>query len=370
MSIAHVVPSLETRHGGPSRSVRELAAAQARLGADVGLYTTTSDTAGTDPAEERVHVFARGRPAAFCPSRGLRAALRRAAPGVVHHHALWLRTLHYARLAASHGVLVISPRGMMSRWAWSHHRARKRLAAFCLHPGALARAAGWHATSEREAEEIRSLGFAQPICVAPNGITDPGPEALAAARTYWESAVPAATRRPVALFYGRFHRKKRLLELIDLWLERAAPDWLLLVVGIPEEYSVEMLEEYVLRSQGAGRVEIQSGLGRPPPYAAASLFLLASHNENFGLAIAEAMAAGVPALVTDTTPWAPVGRQGVGWCVPWDDFGEALGAATHESRGGLQERGQRARAWVLSEYAWERPARALLDFYERLRGEP
>src|SRR2546430_12699827 len=49
-------------------------------------------------------------------------------------------------------------------------------------------------------------------------------------------------------------------------------------------------------------VQAFDGTGVPPPYAVASLFLLPSHSENFGLVIAEAMAHGVPPLVTDTTP--------------------------------------------------------------------
>ncbi len=58
---------------------------------------------------------------------------------------------------------------MMSGWAWRHRRWRKYLAEHLIHPGAFARAAGWHATSPEEANDIRALGFQQPVCVAPNG---------------------------------------------------------------------------------------------------------------------------------------------------------------------------------------------------------
>lgn len=255
---------------------------------------------------------------------------------------------------------------MMSDWAWRHHRWRKRFARLIVHPGALRRVAGWHATSPAEAAEIRGRGFSQPICVAPNGIAEPSADSLARAREYWLRACPEAARRPVAVYYSRFHRKKRLLELIDMWLERAAPDWLLLVVGIPEEYSVEMLEDYVVRASGQSRVQVHEGTGRPAPYAIASLFVLASHNENFGLAIAEAMAAGVSALVTDGTPWKAIQAAGVGWCVPWDGYADALAAATRLDPAALKAMGAQARAWVLANYSWDVPARSLHAFYAEL----
>jgi glycosyltransferase involved in cell wall biosynthesis len=226
---------------------------------------------------------------------------------------------------------------------------------------------GWHATSEEEAREIRARGFAQPICVAPNGVEPAVPERIAEARTHWLEAWPNPDQRPVALFYSRFHRKKRVVELMDAWLEQAPPEWRLLLVGIPEDYTAEALNEYASRSLASDRIRAFDGAGRPAPYAVASLFLLASHSENFGLAIAEAMAHGVPALVTDGSPWSELTPAGLGWCVPWADYPSALRAAMTEAPERLRERGARARAWVLARYSWDESAAALAAFYRTLR---
>ncbi len=373
MLIRQIVPSLEDRYGGPSRSVRALAGALADHGHEVGLYSTEPGIAAAGRHEElgrlRTHVFRRDWPGRLCPSAGLRRALREGRPDVVHHHSLWLRTLHYAHLAARRvdAAFVLSPRGMMSRWAWNHRGGRKRLAARFVHPGAFAGVDAWHATSAEEADDIRALGFTQPVCVAPNAVAIPDEAEIARSAAYWRAVCPAVTTRPVALFYSRFHRKKRLLELIDLWLERAPPDWLLLLVGIPEDYTPGMLERYVQRASGGGRVLAFSGSGAPPPYGVASLFLLPSHNENFGLVIAEAMASGVPALVTDTTPWLALNNDDRGWCVPWSDYPAALAAALAEGPERLRARGARARLWVARDYAWSRSAALLADFYAQLR---
>jgi glycosyltransferase involved in cell wall biosynthesis len=366
----HIVPSLEARHGGPSKSVLGLAGALARGGNEVEVLAT-EDGPGGRHAEGRLHVrtFHREWPETVCGSSGLRSYLGTVRADVIHHHSIWLRTLHYAHETARHigAPFVVSPRGMMSPWAWKHHSGRKAVARALIHPGAFEAADGWHATSDGEAASLRDLGFRQPVCVAPNGVTAPSPDEASAAAAHWRECLPAAGQRPVALFYSRFHRKKRLLELIDAWLALAPRDWLLLAVGIPEDYTVADLERKAQAAGASDRVVVLDGAGHPPPYGIASLFLLPSHSENFGLSIAEALAHGVPALVTDSTPWAALNGNGAGWCVPWPDYGAALRAATAEDPGTLRKRGAAGREWVLRTYSWEISARLLSEFYAGLR---
>lgn len=370
MKIAQIVPSLEERHGGPSKSVIQLAAALARLGHEVDLLATIpgKETGSVEDGRLRVRQFRRGFPEFLCASAGLQGHLRQHAYDCVHHHALWLRTLHYARQAArtTAARLVISPRGMLSDWSWQHRRWKKLLAANLVHPGAFAQTSGWHATSIAEADDIRRRGFQQPICVAPNGVDAPAAEELTQAHEVWSRLCPDATSRPVALFYSRFHRKKRLLELIDLWAEVAPKEWLLLIVGIPQEYTMDSLAGHVRRHSAQDRIAVFDGRDRPPPYGMASLFLLPSHTENFGMVIAEAMAWGVPALVTDTTPWANLSAEQAGWCVPWADYRKTLREALLEPLDQLEQRGACARDWVLARFSWEQAARSLAEFYQRL----
>lgn len=370
MRICHIVPSLEGRHGGPSKSVRRLAEALARLGHDVDLLSTRPEQVVETVEESHLHVrqFRRDRPEFLCVSAGLREFLRQHSYDCVHHHALWLRTLHYAHRAGrmTGRPLVISPRGMMTDWAWQHRRWKKWLASSLVHPGALAHADGWHATSADEADGIRRRGFRQPICIAPNGVERPTTEELARSQEAWTQTCPTLAGRRVALFYSRFHRKKRLLELIDLWTDTAPREWLLLVAGIPQEYSVEDVAAYVRRHSSADRIVVIDGSDRPPPYGVASLFLLPSHTENFGMVIAEAMAWGVPVLVTDTTPWAEVPAQNAGWCVPWTAYHDTLCTALAEPADRLGPRGARARDWVLARFSWAQAAGALVEFYEQL----
>jgi glycosyltransferase involved in cell wall biosynthesis len=371
MRVCHIVPSLEERHGGPSKSARALANALARSGLAVELLATLEAgqrmaPVGTDAAT--VRIFPRLAPRWLCRSPELRQHAREHPAELVHHHALWLLTLHYAQQAAARHTapLVISPRGMMSEWAWRHRRWRKLLAGLCVHPGAFAAAAGWHATSQQEADDIRRLGFRQPICVSPNGVAVPALTELAAAREAWHRLLPATRSRPVAVFYSRLHRKKRTRELIDLWLSAPRGDWLLLVAGTAEEFAPGELAAEVSARGGADRVLVADGADRPPPYAIASLFVLPSHSENFGLVIAEALAAGVPALVTDSTPWTGLAATGAGWCVPWPAYAGSLSAALAVPPDELRAMGGRGRAWMIRDYSWDRAAALLQAFYQEL----
>ncbi len=374
MRLCHIVPSLAERHGGPSKSVRALANHAVDAGATVELVTTSvpgDDFAATDDDRARIRIFPRITPRWLVRSPELHEHLMITPSHCFHHHSIWLLSLRYAAAAASYhrAPLVISPRGMMSPWAWRHRRWRKRLAELFVHPGVLQQAAGWHATSAEEASDIHALGFRQPVCVSPNGVDIPTEEDLSSARSVWHELCPTATSRPVALFYSRLHRKKRVRELIDLWLSAPRGNWLLLIVGTAEDYTPAGLAEDVANLGHSENIIVLDGAGRPPPYAIASLFLLPSHSENFGLVIAEALAAGVPAVVTDTTPWSDLTPNHAGWCVPWQEYAETLNQALLTPPQELKIMGQSGRVWVGHEFSWTRAAGLLQGFYRHLLNE-
>lgn len=370
MTLAHIVPSIDPQHGGPSVSVPSLARALAETGNRTLLLSTHPTKEGHNiQGNLECHSFLRPWPSFVCRSPGLANYLRNKPVDILHSHGLWLRTTHYAASQARERKIphVISPRGMLNSWALNHHRWKKQLASAFLHPGALKSATAWHATAEQEADDIRALGFTQPICVAPNGVDLPTDAEIAAEKTYWHEQCPETLKQPIALFYSRFHRKKRVLELIDIWVKYAPKDWFLLMVGIPQEYSIEQLRDYVIRSSGSGRVGIYDGSDCPAPYAVASLFLLPSHSENFGLVVTEALAHGIPVVATDTTPWARLNETEHGWCGSWELFQDAMVSSLKLGPGVLRERGAQAVGWVAKEYSWQKSAKLLAEFYGTLR---
>ncbi len=375
--VLHVTASIDPRHGGPSRTVPALAAAQASLGARVCLATLTPGDASLlppPPLQTRAFPATPGPLGSVaCASAALAAFVRDTPARAIHAHGLWLRPLHYAAAAARRRniPLVVAPRGMLEPWALRHHSWKKRLAAALLHPRALDGLAGWHATAAEEANHLRALPAwlggpsTVPACVAPNGIAAPDPAAAAPARAAWLSAYPQLRDKRVALFYGRFHRKKRVAELIELWRSRPRPGWTLLIAGLPGDYALADLRK-LAGDDPASPVVVADGSGLPAPYPLAGLFLLPSHSENFGQAVAEALASGVPALVTDTLPWRELDSAGAGRCVSWADFPATLNTLLEQPGPVLAGIGATARAWVLARFTWEASARRLLAFYDTL----
>jgi len=49
--------------------------------------------------------------------------------------------------------------------------------------------------------------------------------------------------------------------------------------------------------------------------------VLPSLGESFGHVIVEALAAGCPLIISDTTPWQRLEEKGIGWDIPLDDVG-------------------------------------------------
>jgi glycosyltransferase involved in cell wall biosynthesis len=102
----------------------------------------------------------------------------------------------------------------------------------------------------------------------------------------------------------------------------------------------------------------------------ADLFVLPTQNENFGLAVAEALAAGVPAIVSRGAPWSGLATEHCGW---WVERGiepllTALRTATALSDGERRTMGSRGRAWMQREFSWDRVARQMFEVYSWLLG--
>lgn len=370
MKVIHSITRIARKDGGPALSVPSLANAQKIAGHDVQICTTGT-TAETKPSSQEIaeiHRLRRDPPFSIGRSQEMSRWLTQIDADVIHHHALWHRTLHYAHRKCLDNNLrfVVSPRGMMMPWAWKHHKMRKSIARHLIHPGALERVNGWHATSGEEADIIRGLGFKQPICVAPNGVRIPTDAQDGIAIEYWHKVVPQTKTHRVALFYSRFHAKKRIIECIDSWAKTASPDWILLMVGIPDQFSVSEIENYILKIGAQSRIRVYDGTHRPPPYAVSELFLLPSHSENFGMVVAEALANRIPAIVTEGSPWEALRSQESGWHISWTNFQTTLERALTTSSAELRLMGENGRAWMQRDFAWAKSAQTLLDFYSTI----
>jgi glycosyltransferase involved in cell wall biosynthesis len=105
-------------------------------------------------------------------------------------------------------------------------------------------------------------------------------------------------------------------------------------------------------------------------FGQADLFVLPTKSENFGIAIAEALAAGVPVITTKAAPWQELESHRCGW---WVDVGvEPLAAALREATAAspdvLREMGLRGRELVRERYSWPKIAEDMKAVYEWVLG--
>lgn len=335
--------------GKPSSAVAEAAATKR-----VALH----------PIRQPWHVIGQWRAA-----RSMRTIVRRAAGLarrrhrrlVVHLHGVWVAPVLAAAAEAIDvgATLVVSPHGMLRREALGKSRLRKSLVWQGWLRGTLVAADTLHVTSEAEGDDLRAIvPGCRPVLV-PLGVTPP--DDVPSRRE------PGAPRR--AGYLGRILPIKNLDGLLEAWA-RASPDgWRLSIAGPGDAATVADLRCVADRLGIGDVVDIGGSVPfdrRGEHYATLDLFILPSRSEAFALVVGEALACGVPALVTDAAPWGGVAPAGCGWSVrpTVSDLARAISRATSLDRDTLRAMGQRGHAWVRSEYSWSHVAgRHLSELY-------
>lgn len=368
VSVLHVVPSINPRTGGPAESVPGTADALQRAGVATSIASLDYSEHGAPVELPGVRYFF-ARPTALGRRlRGHSPALRLFVRGaareadIVHSHALWMVPGIYARQAAQRfdRPLVISPRGMLDPWSLERARFKKRLAGWAYENRNLRAARLLHATSDLEAESIRRYGLRQPIVVLPNGVDLPALES-APARELLELRFPELRARRWLLFLGRLDPKKGLDLLLGLWrkLGPSHPDWRLLIAG-PDlaGYGAKLVAAVAADPSLRERTTFTGMLEGPEKHAAlahAELFVLPTRGENFGIAVAEALAHGTPVVTTTAAPWEELVRRDCGWWVAPEAgaVGGALESALSLPASELARMGENGRALVREQLSWD-----------------
>ncbi len=366
MRVIQVVPRILDEASGPSHSVPSLCRALAESGAEVDLHVTQ----GTTPPEMPFTCHTHGEwawPPRIGVSPGMFQALRQGVEkaDIVHNHSLWCMANVYPGLLArgKRCRLVTSPRGTFAPWAWKRSYWRKRLMWWAGQGEAVKASHCFHATSSDELRYIRERGFRQPVAVIPNGI-DIDPPGV-------ERERPERRR---LLFLGRIHPVKGVDLLLEAWreLQDETPEWELRIVG-PDSEGYQSQYEQLTARLGTERVRFDGpvyGADKANAFRQADLYVLPTHTENFGITVAEALAQGVPAIVTRGAPWEGLETNECGW---WIEIGkgplvECLRQALRLSRERLAVKGERGREWMKRDFGWPRIGRMMRETYTWLLG--
>ena len=262
---------------------------------------------------------------------------------------------------------VLRPLGSVDPWSLARRRLKKQLYLRLIERRNLARAAAVHATSDRERRSLETLDRRLRIAVVPIGV-DVGPRAVR------RGAAVVAGEPVRLLFLSRLHQKKGLELLIEALTSLRDLDWRLDIVGDGDAAYVAQLRRRVDERRLADRIAFRGfavGDDKRRLLDAADVFVLPSYDENFGLAVAEAMAASLPVIVSRDVALSPdvvESRAGLSVSLNAGELAAAIAALIGDSDL-RRDMGANARVLASRRFAWPVVARQLADLYERVAAD-
>lgn len=388
MNIIHVVYSCVpgVYRGGIPKIVHELARAQADRSHQVAIYATNCNGPELVPVSldrpqmsgaVSLHYF-RVQFRRWMSSSSMRAALLRSdlLVDVIHGHNTWLALNRYAADAAQrrgaglyyhvHGAL--DPLVVNQGWL---KRLRKRAYLALIEKRNYARSQALFANTAEEATQLRHFGVRPPVCIVPNGVSLRRQEEYQGMAGSFRQGHGIAENQPVILFVGRIVPKKGLHLLIPALakMHRSRPETVLVIVGDRRQdpaYTAA-LDLVASRANVSGAIRWAGFLdeeGKLGALGAASIFAHPSESEGMAMSVLEAMAAGLPVVVSREAYMGLAAEAGA--VMEVERTIEALQAGLGSllaDRGRSAAMGSRARNYVDRHHSWRNVADMTLACY-------
>lgn len=378
MRILHITQSLDPAWGGIAAVVPVLARKLIDAGQSCRIATLVGDRFGTPAEVPGVEVLAfaakknspLGNSADFDHRIG--AFIHQA--DIVHLHGLWAgQNWTAGKLARKQGKpVIITPHSHMMPWAWQRSRWKKRLAGWLFEHQNLRTAACLHALAEGEAAHMRTLGFNPNIRIIPNGL-DPQKFATLPAADAIEKKFPELADKRWLLMLGRIAEQKGIMPGMRgmLGAIRDYADWQIVIAG-PDPFGLRpRLEAMIAEATMQGRVtftdmlhgdNVRACLGR------ASILVQPSFSEGLSMSILEALAAGLPTLVSEGCNMPEVATANAGRVVKPEPASIELGlrqmmALSDVERGDMGEMG---RFLIRDCFAWDVVVPKYVQMYDSI----
>ncbi len=282
---------------------------------------------------------------------------------IIHNHMLWRMPntypLNIQKLKKIN--LVLSPRGTMSKSALAINKSRKSIFNIISNQNKmLSSCNAFHATSIKEKNEIRELGFKQPIAIIPNGINMPS----LTKKTFNKNKIKF-------LYLGRIHPIKGLELLINAWKEIDDEKVILDICGYYEDKNYYHSLKSLVERLGISNIIFSDevfGESKRNKFLESDIFILPSKTENFGLVVAEALSYGLPVIASENTPWKMIEDKRCGWVVSLnkDDIILSINAAKNLSIESLKQMGDNGRMLTENKYSWKKLGAEYIEYYHWL----
>lgn len=374
MRVLHVIPYASSIYGGPTTVVAQIATALTNLGVVIDVATTTAHGGHELDAPIGQPVISNGARYFYFPRQGpkfwmfswpLRCWLYQNinAYDLIHVHGLFAYTTLPACAAARHfhKPYVITTHGVLDPWCLAHKWWKKFPYYHLLERRNLSQAAVLHATSSFEAAGLAKLEFGDKTRVLPLGV-----------------AMPACPDRrnhgaPLSLlFLSRLDPIKGLpvlLRAMGLLRIRFGTGVTLKIAGQGTQGYEQELRALADSLNISGNITFTGflqGDEKLRALAEADIFVLPSYHENFSLAAAEALASGLPVIVSDQVGIAQeIQAAAAGAVVPVDSPAALADAIADFIDAEVRhDAGLNARRLAEEKFSEKMFGQALLDMYK------
>lgn len=363
MKIVHYIPSIDRTAGGTSTYMQVLAKGLGEI-AEVHIITHASE----NPLVMEnctVHFVHNYQPLSYSWNTSIAFLLDEIGPNIVHVNCCWMPACAAVqRIAQKRGYkVVLTPHGMLEPWIIKRHYWTRKVPALWLYQkAAVQRADCVQATAESERDNLLKLGYNSNIKVVRLGIDA---ESIEMKRS-WKK-----TRQ--ILFLSRVHVKKGinfLVEAADV-LRNELQGYKILVAGEGEADYVEAMKRMICDRGLQDIVQLIGGVYGDEKwrlFQTSDFFVLPTHSENFGLAIAESLASGTPVITTVGTPWSDLNSAEAG---AWIEIGteplvESLRRFLSLSEDELEAMGRNGRKLIETKYSAHVMAEQMMEVYKGL----
>ena len=363
MKIIHYIPSIDRMAGGTSTYMQVLAKP---LGTMAEVHIMTHASENPLPMENcKVHDIPRYRPFSGVWKKAVVDLLDSVRPDIVHVNCCWTPDCAMIqRLAQKRGYkVVLTPHGMLEPWIIKRHYWTRKVPALWLYQkAAVQRADCVQATAESERDNLLKLGYNSNIKVVRLGIDA---ESIEMKRSWKKS-------RQI-LFLSRVHVKKGinfLVEAADV-LRNELQGYKILVAGEGDADYVEAMKRMICDRGLQDIVQLIGGVYGDEKwrlFQTSDFFVLPTHSENFGLAIAESLASGTPVITTVGTPWSDLNSSEAG---AWIEIGteplvETLRRFLSLTEDELETMGHNGRKLIETKYSAHVMAEQMMEVYNGL----